>query len=283
MLPKVGFLTDGTAQFPNPNGAGMEHVRVLPFRVFLENGQGESQEIRRTHQLPAKISPSVGKVRLAYPEVQELLDVFYQMRQEYTEILVLTHSQTLSPFYQLVTQTLHAPGDWNFIQVIDTQTISAGLGYVVQEAAGQAAKGFAGEALKHQILGTLPRVYGMFCVNSLSYLASSGLLEPVQAQVGQILGISPVFLLENGRLTPMRKIKSSRQLVDVFFEFIEEFTKPIEVVLIHDSPGFSNESRLLRDRILTDHPGLPLRELPVPPCLAALFGPGVLGLFILQV
>jgi fatty acid-binding protein DegV len=110
------------------------------------------------------------------------------------------------------------------------------------------------------VRGLIPHVYTIFCNQSLSYLQLSGQLDPAQALVGEMLGITPFFILENGRLTPVQKARSTRHLVDTFHEFITEFIHLKHIALLQGLPPFINEARALHERIQENFPTTPFSE-----------------------
>jgi fatty acid-binding protein DegV len=44
---------------------------------------------------------------------------------------------------------------------------------------------------------------------NLSYLHTAGILDAGQATIGELLGLYPLFVLEEGKVNPLQKVKKS--------------------------------------------------------------------------
>jgi fatty acid-binding protein DegV len=113
-------------------------------------------------------------------------------------------------------------------------------------------------------------------------LAASRHLDPAQAIVGEMLGITPFFILENGQLTPIQKARSSRHLVDQLHEFVAEFDDLKHVAIIQGTTPLDQDARTLRDRLNGVCRGACLSEHTIGTSVAALFGPRSLGVIVME-
>ena len=118
--------------------------------------------------------------------------------------------------------------------MLDTQTTSVGLGLIVEAAARAASAGASQAEIVKIVRGMIPHVYSIFCLQSLNHLAHSGYLDPAQAAIGEMLGIVPFYVLDSGKLIPIQKVRSMRQLVDVLHEFVTEFDNIDHIALLVD-------------------------------------------------
>jgi DegV family protein with EDD domain len=216
------------------------------------------------------------------PTPAEFLQTFDRIGQLYTEILVILLSAQLSPVYARAREAIRLAGNPAHIQVVDSQTTAAGLGWLVQMAAQMAVQGGSSSEILRLVRGSIPHIYTLFCLRSLTYLYHSGQLDPAQALVGEMLGIAPLFILEEGRLIPVQKTRSPRHLVDAFYEFINEFSSLKALALIQGLPAFTHEARNLHERIQLEFPSVPYVEHSMSISLAALLGPQSLGLVAME-
>ncbi|MFQ5615814.1 MAG: DegV family protein [Anaerolineales bacterium] len=166
------------------------------------------------------------------------------------------------------------------VEIVDSHTTAIGLGLIVQTAAKAASQGYDAKGIRRIILGVIPRIYSVFCVRGLTYLQRTGHLSPAQALVGEMLGVTPFFVMDRGRLTPVQKIRSSRHQVDCLHEFVSEFEQLNHIGILQGVPPFTHEKRVLRERILEDFPTTQVSEHTINPVLAAILGPQTMGLFV---
>lgn len=280
-MSRVCILTDSSAQFSNPSFQGHELVNILPMHIQL-NGQGyvDSQDVKLS-QMPMTLRNGYHPL-IQPPSLEEFQQFYDNLSQYFSDILLILHSSHLNhSILQLHEIAAHMVGP-SAIHIIDSQTSSVGLGLLVQRAAEEAVHGVPALEIKRQILGLIPHVYAIFCVQGLTYLYHAGLVDASQALVGEMLGVIPCFLLENGRLVPIQKARNSRQLVDIFHEFVSEFGYLKHLALIQGIPPFANEARNLHERILQDFPRIAYSEHTMGLSLATILGPRSLGIIAMD-
>jgi DegV family protein with EDD domain len=290
-MSRVCILTDSTAQFPFPGYPGHELVTVIPLQVNLRgklytNGRdiklGELPASAGRGLAPGVIPPGVIAPRVIPPESGDFRQVLAALGQNYTDIIVLLLSAHLIPAVQHAKEAAASINLPARVDILDSQTTSVGLGLLVQAAAEAARDGMPGAEILRMLRVLIPHVYTLFCVQSLSYLACAGKMDPAQALIGEMLGLIPFLTLENGQLTPLQKARSTRHLIDVLIEFLTEFNELKHVALLQGLPVMTGETRLIRERILETIPNTPFSEHTLGGALAALLGPRSLGLVVME-
>lgn len=277
------IITDTTAQFPARIFPGQEHVRVVTLGVqFEEHAETEPERIK-TSQFPQILEPDGnGEVfpRLLVPSVADLQALFSSVATKYNEIIGIFLSGNLCPLVARAREAAKNLSSLVRIEIIDAQTAGPGLGFIVQTAARAAQEGQDAREIRHLVQGLLPHIFSILCVRGLSYLERIHALDAAQAAVGEMLGIIPVFMLEQGRLIPVQKIRHARQLVDSFFEFVIEFDRIHHLALVQGVPSYPQEKKMLRERIEAEFPTLAISEHIINPSLSAILGPHTIGVFV---
>ncbi len=177
-----------------------------------------------------------------------------------------------------ICQSLHSSAG---IHIIDSQATSVGLGLIVQAAAEAAREDMGIAEIKRMLNWLIPHVYTIYCTQSLTYLSHSGQIDPAQALVGEIMGVTAFFIMEHGRLIPVQKARNARNMVDIFEEFILEFGDLRYIAMIQGVPPFAAEIRALRERIHERYPDTPYSEHIMGAAVATMLGPRSLGLVTL--
>jgi DegV family protein with EDD domain len=270
-MANVCILTDSTVQFTHPNYPGHERVYVIPFELQTRTQQGNESWPR--NGLAQQLIP---------PSLKEFGRFYTQLGREYDTIYVFTISSLLNPTNSLA---LSASGQYSnhvTIEVIDSQTTGIGLGLLVQAAAAAAAAGTSPAEIERLIRASIPRVYMLFCIPELTYLAHSGYMDYSQALVGEMMGMLPIFAIEEGRLTPMEKVRTQRHLFESLQEFMNEFDAPAHIALLHGASQNATRTRLVRQYVQETFPDTLFSEHTIGPHLAALFGPQSTGLVIME-
>jgi DegV family protein with EDD domain len=270
-MPNVCILTDSTVQFTCPSFPGQERVYIIPF-TFQE-------------EIPQKLELWPGRnraERLVSPAPQDFLRFYSELSHKYDAIFVLTISSLLYPTANYALTASKQCNNHVSIHVVDSQTTGIGLGLLVQAAAACASAGASPAEIERRMRATIPRIYMLLYIPELTYLASSGFMDHSLALVAEMMGILPIFAIEEGRLTPIEKVRTQRHLFECFLEFINEFDAPAHIAVTRGTSPNTLRSRPVRQYVQETFPDAPFSEHALTPHLAALFGPQSTGLVIME-
>lgn len=271
LMSNICILTDSTAQYTLAKYPGHERVHVLPFEVQTFDREGEHSRSRhRPNQ------------RLVPPSAQEFEQAFARLSRDYDTIFVLTMSARLNHAHANALEAVRHFNNHARVNVIDTQTTSIGLGLLVQCAAAAAEQGAAAEEIEQRMRASIPHIYMLFCIPELTTLACSGYMDYSQALVAEMMGLLPVFSIEDGRLTPIEKVRTRRHLFESFLEYINEFDAPAHIALICGGNQSTIRARPVRMYVQETFPETPFSEHAINPHLASLFGQQATGLIIFE-
>lgn len=275
------ILTDSSAQFPQHSFPGQNLVRVIHHDIELDGIVYPEGKDVKVGAFP--VSAFNGPVaRLVPPTPDKFVDWFNALSTEYNDILVILHDSHFSPAYENAIQAAAAIKASRSIQVINSQTISTGLGMLVQIAAESLHNGSSAVETEHLVRRQIPHVYSVLCTPGLSYLYHAEIIDQAQAVVGEMLNLIPVYTLEEERLTPLEKVKSYRQTVELFIEFLEEFENLRHISLVQSTPPLLPDTRSVRQLFQEIYPNTSYSEHNINVSLAALFGPRLLALFAVE-
>jgi DegV family protein with EDD domain len=276
-MPATCILTDSSVQFLNSDAQHCEHVILIPHHLPTGEGMRPEQPVSALHA-----SRFSGHAPFQPPTVEEFHSLLSQLNQQYQNILVILLSSHLSQAYQNACEAVFQLRGAASIQVIDSQTIGAGLGILVQAAVQAVQKGTPPVQINRLVRGLIPHVYTIFCLQSLHNLALSNHLDPAQAAVGEILGIIPLYVLDGGKLVPVQKARNMRQSIDLMQEFVTEFERVDHIALVHGLSYHEQEIRSLQERLTQDFPDAPISVHTFSPAMTALFGSRSYGIAVLE-
>jgi len=275
------ILTDNAAYFAQPQFQGKNLLQVLPLDISFRNKLFVGGKDLKPSDLPLGCHPD-DRPGLLIPSVSALSNLFLDLSQKHSEILCIFHSSFLSPLFERACEAAETIKGRAHLEVIDSQTISTGQGLVVQSAAELFADRQSLAEIARQTRIFISHTFSVFSIPGMSYLNASGFVDSGQAGASEILGLVPVFALEEGRLSPLEKLRNQRQTVDFFQEYMEEFDRVRTIAWVKGVSSSAHESRLLHDFILANYPHLPFIETVIHPQLSILFGPGASGLFVIE-
>lgn len=280
-MRNICILTDSAVQFSQPGFAGRDNVRVISYDVELRGQRYPEGEGVKTASLPAAATDALEPHLLA-PSYERFLELFQSLAVQYREAIAIFSSSQLTQAFANAEKAARQVKSQISITMIDSQTISVGLGLLVQIAAEGVAKGQSVTEIERQVRHAVPRVYTLLCSSGLSYLHYAGFLDPAQAVVSEMLGLIPICSLEEGRISSIEKARNQRGVLDFFQEFITEFDELQHIAFIQGVAPFNHETHLLREHAQGYYPKTPFSEHAINLPLATLMGPRTMGLIVLE-
>lgn len=280
-MNSICIVTDNSAQFYNSSFPGWKNTKIIPLEIELNHRHLDKNAGLRSRDLP-KYANEETSPRLLPPTVEDFRQLFTNLAASYNEILGIFMSSQLSTCFQNAQEAAVSLHSGPKIQLIDSLTTSFGLGYLVQLAAESVTQGASIIDIERSLRNVMQGTYSVFCIPGLSYLYSNGFLDFAQASVSEMLGIYPIFSIEDGRINPVEKVRNKRNAVVYFQEFLDEFDSLKHIALIQSAPPSSQETRILREHVREKFPDSIFSEHLISLPLSALFGPQSLGIFVIE-
>jgi DegV family protein with EDD domain len=216
------------------------------------------------------------------PLVEDLYSVYRTLNQETTEIISIHISEALSRTCEHARRAVDMLLGQCKIVVIDSQTVSMGLGILVEAAARAAAEGQALDDIVRLVRGLIPQVYVVFFSENLDYLERGGRIGHAQALLGTMLGIKPFLTLEEGEILPMEKVRTRPEALEKLIEFVSEFDAIRRLAIVKGALSRSDEIESLLASLRELFPALDIPVINYGPVLASHIGPNTLGMIVYE-
>lgn len=247
------ILTDNTAQLPRGIFPGQRLIKS-----FLLRSDGPS---------------------ISTPNVDDFLRCYRELEREFNAMLVLTISSQLLPVAEIARQASMQHGGMAHITVLDSKQTAAGLGMLAQIGAQAAAAGESLGQVEQRVRSAIPHVYTLVHAETES-LSRHGFFSTQEAN-DEALGLFPLFVLEDGKLMPYKKVRTRRHLLESFQEFIEEFETPQQINFLRGRNS-TLRSRPLREITKERFPETPFSEAELSATLATVFGAQAVGITVME-
>jgi len=220
--------------------------------------------LRSSTALPETSAPSAGKFEERF---RGLID------RGATGIICINLSSRLSATMQAAQVAANAVRDQCPIVVIDSRTVSMGLGALCLTAARRAADGAKLEEIVEDVLSRRDRTRLFGALDTLEYLKKGGRIGNARALLGSMLSIKPIVEVREGAVEEAGKVRTRSKALHLLAEKAK--AQPIDslAVLHGQAPDVEDLLDMLgeifpRDDIVT---GL------VGPVIGTHAGPGVIG------
>ncbi len=283
-MGSIAILTDSTVQFTIPSFSGRNLVKVIPLNILFNGTLHEAGKNMKPADLPTSLGEdhSITLLPPPFEELCQLLSVD-EHGQSYDQVLGIFASAAMCSMVERALEAQKLVNGRVRLEIVDSETTSVGLGILVQAAADAVARGANMADTERLVRSLVPHIYAVICTPGLTYLHASGFLDRAQAGVGEMLGLYPIFAIEEGRLTPLEKMRNHRQVLDFFQEFLEEFEQLQYIAFLQSALGGNpQDGRILRDHAQDHFAKTPFSEHTINLSVAALFGPNALSVFVVE-
>jgi DegV family protein with EDD domain len=274
----IKIVTDSTAYLPQ-DVIQKYDIRVVPLYVhFGREAFKEGVELS-TPEFYARLKDAAELPTTSQPSVGQFYEVFEELTRAGHEIVTLTISHKLSGTYSsaiAAQQMLPGAG----ISVIDSLSTSVGLQLMVEAATKAAASGASRQDIVALIEDIKQKMYVLFVVDTLEYLAKGGRIGNAKAFLGTMLKIKPILILQDGAIEPLEQVRSKRkaitQMLNLIAERVNGNGSRAQVAVTHALvPEEAQEvSQEIVNRLGCGEPCMSM----VGPVIGTHTGPGVIGI-----
>jgi DegV family protein with EDD domain len=281
-MPRLHLVTDSSARFPDPDFLGGHPVTIIP--MTIRGGHGSRDDAPGSHldEFQEIFAPQQALPVAEPPAPERFAEIYRRLSGETDQILSIHNSSGMSATVNHARQASEQFLGRANIQIIDSQSISVGLGLLVQAAAAARDRGETLDEVVRVVRGMIPRLYLVFFLDDLAYLEHSGLVSRSQAILGNMLGILPFLTIEQGKLLPMEKVRSRPRAVEKLVEFVSEFSDLEHLGILYPGRGPNEETMQLAERIQAVHTAMPISMTSYGPAVATYVGLTGLGVVVMD-
>ncbi len=280
-MSKVHIVTDSAATI-EPAVAERLGVTIVPLTVQIDHQVYQDGADLGHEELLLRMACDRVCPKVVGPTSEQFRRVYTRLTRYTDQIISLHSSASLSLVRreaQIAAREFLGRCD---ILIIDSETLSLGLGILVEEAAKWAYESVSLGEIVRQIRGMIRRIYIVLVTDTLDYLEYGRLISPAQAILGAMLGIRPFLAIEEGRIIPMEKVRSRERAIDKLAEFANEFSDIEQVAILQSTPYPTDKTKALRERLELITPGHEFPILLYGPLLASHIGPDGMGLVVYE-
>jgi DegV family protein with EDD domain len=280
-MPKVRIVTDSAATIDAALAKQLD-ITVLPLVVRVDGTDYRDGADLTAEELLLNMERQHLRPKIVGPTAAQFQEVYSQLTRSTNQIISLHSAASLSLVNreaQLAAREYLGRCD---IVVMDSQTVSVGLGLLVEEAARMAQEDVGLGEIVRQIRGIIRHIYIVMITDQLDYLEHSRLISPAQAILGTMLDIKPFLSIEEGAIIPMEKVRSRERAIEKIAEFASEFSEIKKMAILQSTPYPTEETRALTDRLQVIAPGQEAPILLYGPLLASHIGPNGMGLVVFE-
>lgn len=244
---RIKITADSTCDL-SPQLIEQYQIGIMPLHICIgEDSYKDTVEID-PDTLFQKVDEGLS-YHTAAVNVQEYLNAFAEYLQEYDAVVHITISGEMSSCYQNACIAAQELGN---VYVVDSRSLSSGMGHLVLDAAEMAAEGMTAQAIKQELEQRKGKLDVSFILATLEYLQKGGRCSSIIALGANLLHLRPCIQVREGKMHTGKKFRG--KLDKCYLEYIHEalsdpHTIDTRRIFITDS-GLSEEQRqMLEDEV----------------------------------
>ena len=288
---QVRVVTDSTADLP-PAMAKSHGILVVPLTVqFGKDAFRDGVDIRARdfYQMlrdneahPTTMPPTEDVFYEHFHDIIEKQDI---LAVHVSGALSLTFDNARKAAMRGIRSFSHLPQERHncALEVVDSRSVSMGVGMQALFAARMALRGEKVFAIAQRLREISTRIHLLFGVDSLDYLVKGGRLGKTQAMVGKLLSIKPILGVVDGKVVAVDRARGGRRVHPRIIELLKERVdakRPLVACVAHaEAPVWADRLRRLLERSF-DVAEIFLAD--IGPVVGAHGGPGCVGVAAFQ-
>jgi DegV family protein with EDD domain len=277
-MSRVALVTDSTASLPADLVAAHD-ITVIPLQVVIgTNSYDEGTEA--TPETVARALRDKTPVSTSRPGPPVFLRAYERAAAAGAEAVVSVHlSGDMSGTYE--SASLAAAQAPIPVETVDSRHLGMATGYAVITAAEALAKGAgpaeAADAARARAAVTI----ALFYVDTLEYLRRGGRIGAAAAFVGSALAVKPLLKVDDGRIGPLEKVRTSSRAVSRLEDLAVEAADGLQVDIAVHHLANPHCASTLAERLRNRVPSMrDLLVCEVGAVIGAHVGPGMLGVVV---
>lgn len=232
-MDKIKIITDSTSDLPKEI-LDNHDVEVIPLLInFGEESYLDGVDIN-LKQLLERVEKDDTLPTTAQITPVRFTEYYEKYLKEGYKIVSIHLSSNMSGTYQsaCIAKEMLETDD---IVVIDSQTVTSGMGILVLEAARLRDEGLSIEEIKESLDNIKTHIKSSLAFESLDNLVRGGRISKATGMIGSVLGIRLILEVKDGLMAVKTKMRGSKKAVKQIIQDFEELghKEGTPVVLLH--------------------------------------------------
>jgi len=243
---KLGIVTDSTSDLPQ-HIIDEHGIEVVPAVLVMDgqsyaDGKGISREEYYTRLPDMKEAPTT-----AAPSSGDFLVRFQRLFDAGCDHILSIHAAV--ELTAIVSVARLAAHDFRErITILDSGSLTLGLGFQVLAAVEAAAQGLGLEGALNAVRSTRERGKVMAALDTMEYLRRSGRVPGAVAALGGLLSIKPIVELLDGEVKPLGAVRTTRQAGERIYNSLRELGPLERLAILHTNA--EHRARQLLDELM---------------------------------
>jgi DegV family protein with EDD domain len=230
----VKIVTDSTSDIP-PELASSLGITVVPAYVhfgdksYRDGVDMDPDELYR-RMLEGPLHPTTSA-----PAPGDFAEAYRRLAQDTDEIVSVVVTSKQSAVYDSALMGKESLKQRCRIEVIDSQSVTMGLGLMAVLAARKAQAGANIEEVLEAVRLAIPRTHGLAVFETLKYALKGGRLSKAGALIGSLVKVRPMLTIKAGVVGPSGVTRTQARGVERLCDFVRKHRPIDDIAVVYSS------------------------------------------------
>lgn len=195
-------------------------IHVIPLNLTI-NGEAYVDQVDISSEAYIQKMQEDADVKTSQPAIGKFIEMYDKLGADGSEIISIHMTSGLSGTYQTALQASQMSD--SKVTVIDSKSISFGLGYQVQHIVDWNNEGYTTEDIVTKIAELQKNIKLYVVIGQLNQLIKGGRISKTKGLIGNMMKIKPIGTLEDGKIELIHNSRTQNASVQFLKKEISAF------------------------------------------------------------
>ncbi len=191
-LQTIALITDSSCDLPAEDFI-RHNIRMVPVLVMFGNRSYVDKVTITDRDFYHMLTLAAQPPTTSQPAPADFREVYLQAAQHHRQALAIILTGGASGTYQSAVRASQMVKDNIDVQVVDSKSVTIGLGLIVREAVDAVASGANIEAVKQRVAWAIKNVQVFVSVETMRYLVAGGRVSKFRGALANLLNLKPLL------------------------------------------------------------------------------------------
>ncbi|MDW8542175.1 MULTISPECIES: DegV family protein [Staphylococcus] len=218
-MMKKKIVTDSTSDLSHEYLSDND-IHVIPLNLTI-NGEAYVDQVDISSEAYIQKMQEDADVKTSQPAIGKFIEMYDELGADGSEIISIHMTSGLSGTYQTALQASQMTD--SKVTVIDSKSISFGLGYQVQHIVDWNNEGYDTTDIVSKITELQKNIKLYVVIGQLSQLIKGGRISKTKGLIGNMMKIKPIGTLEDGKIELIHNSRTQNASVQFLKKEISAF------------------------------------------------------------
>jgi len=274
----IKVVTDSTSDIPLELAEELS-ITVVPLYVKFGDKTYRDRVDISEDEFYNKLVNSHVHPTTSQPTPQDFMDVYKKLSRQGDGIVSIHISNKMSGTLNSALQAKQMMSSEYPIEILNSDTVSMGLGLLAIKAAQLANSGTNILRITEEITKSLEDTHVWALFDTLKYLAQGGRIGKAKGLLGSILNIKPLLAVKAGEMAPVSQPRTRAKGIDLLSDYVNRITDIQDIAIAYNTTP--DEAQALAERLGQKYDKNRIRIARIGSTIGVYAGPGALEIAVM--